>query len=123
MQENDITNSSLVKGNDYLDIDGNVYNYDGKSMVPKQTVEIAGGDVDEDGVYVPKETSDSNKKKSLLVGKVPAFRSRLKQDLMLNYDKVTDEEISSYLEETEGKSSTEQFNTANFQQWLRKNRK
>ena len=125
MQENDITNSSLVKGNDYLDIDGNVYNYDGKSMVPKQTLEISGGDVDEDGVYVPEEASDSNKKKkkSLLVGEVPAFRSRLKQDLMVNYDNVTDEEISSYLEDTKDELRTNQFNTSNFQQWLKKNRK
>ena len=90
-----------------------------------ENIEVSGGQIDEDGVYVPEEASDSNKKKkkSLLVGKIPAFRSRLRKDLMLNYDKVTDEEISSYLKETEEQPTTTQFNTANFQQWLRKNRK
>ena len=107
----------------YTDIIGQ--NYKAKTNVSQSDEDIEAPEVDEEGVYVPEETSDTNKKKnkSLLVGKVPALRSRLKQDLMVNYDKVTDEEISSYLEDTKDQPNTTQFNTANFQQWLRKNRK
>ncbi len=109
----------------YTDIIGQNYGANTKPLKGSDKVEVSEVQIDEDGVYVPEEASDSNKKKkkSLLVGKTPAFRSRLRKDLMLNYDKVTDEEISSYLKETEEQPTTTQFNTANFQQWLRKNRK
>jgi len=85
--------------------------------------DVAGdSQVDEEGVYVPQETGDNDNKISLLK-RSDSFRSRLKQDYMLDYDKVTDQEIYSYLESSKDKSNTEQFNTGNFQRWLRKNRK
>jgi len=118
------TNEQEMLNMEGTDDDPEVENQNVGTETQTTTQDVVGGDIGDDGVYVPEDTTGLTPE-GIPIGENPdtgitaAFKSLLNK--RYKGSKASNFDIQDYFKDMEGRLNTEIFNSSNFQQWLKNN--